>query len=64
LREEPDRTLLTLSWYTINDMIVPGSSYWNIAFGREKEDVCSDDEGLKTVDRLAENIIWLANKIK
>jgi len=51
-------------WYTINDMIVPGSTYWNIAFGREKEDVCSDDEGLKTVDRLAENIIWLANKIK
>ncbi len=50
-------------WFTINDMIVPGSSYWNIAFGGGPGDVESDKEGLKTVDRFAENLAWLAGKL-
>lgn len=50
-------------WYMINDMIVPGSSYWNVAFGRESGDVQNDQEGLATVDRFAENIVWLAKKL-
>jgi multimeric flavodoxin WrbA len=34
-----------LYWYMINDMIVPGSSYWNITFGREAGEVANDQEG-------------------
>jgi multimeric flavodoxin WrbA len=52
-----------LFWFMINDLIVPGSTYWNIAFGREKGEVASDEEGLATVDRFAENLAWLAKKI-
>ncbi|MBN1401246.1 MAG: flavodoxin family protein [Anaerolineae bacterium] len=50
-------------WYTINDMIVAGSTYWNIAFGREPGQVLEDEEGLRTVDRFADNLIWLAGKL-
>ncbi|MDD2710956.1 MAG: flavodoxin family protein [Verrucomicrobiae bacterium] len=52
-----------LFWFMINDMIVPGSTYWNIAFGREAGEAQKDEEGLKTVDRFTENLIWLAQKI-
>lgn len=52
-----------LYWFMINDMVVPGSSYWNIAFGREVGEVENDEEGLATVDRFAENLAWLAEKL-
>ncbi len=50
-------------WYTINDMILVGSTYWNIAFGMAEGEVLEDEEGLKTIDRFAENLIWLAEKL-
>lgn len=53
-----------LMWYMINGMIVPGSSYWNIAFGRNKGEVMQDEEGLRTIRTFAENIAWLLEKIK
>lgn len=52
-----------LMWYMISDMIVPGSSYWNVAFGREPGEVQNDREGVATIDRFAENLVWLANKL-
>ncbi|MCL5103528.1 MAG: flavodoxin family protein [Armatimonadetes bacterium] len=53
-----------LFWFMINDMIVPGSTYWNIAFGRTPGEVENDTEGLVTVDRFADNLAWLAGKLK
>jgi len=52
-----------LMWFMINGMIVPGSSYWNIAFGREKGDVLKDEEGIRTIRTFADNIAWLLKKI-
>jgi multimeric flavodoxin WrbA len=52
-----------LMWYMINDMVVPGSSYWNVAFGREVDEVRNDSEGLQTIDRFADNLIWLAERL-
>lgn len=52
-----------LYWYMINDMIVPGSTYWNIAFAREVGEVENDKEGIATIDRFTENLVWLAKKI-
>ena len=45
-------------------MIVPGSTYWNIAFGREKGEVIQDEEGLKTVRDYGKKMVWLIEKIK
>jgi multimeric flavodoxin WrbA len=53
-----------LYWFLINDMVVPGSTYWNVAFGRAAGDVQDDIEGLETVDRFADNLIWLAEKLR
>lgn len=49
-------------WYTINDMIVAGSTYWNVALAREAGAVSNDHEALQTVDRFADNLAWLAAK--
>ncbi len=51
-------------FFLINEMIIPGSSYWNIGIGREKGDVLNDEEGLKTMQTLGENMTWLMKKTK
>jgi len=53
-----------LFFFTISDMIVPGSTYWNIAFGRKKGEVTHDEEGIKTVQHFAENTADLLFKLK
>lgn len=52
------------NFFLINQMIVPGSSYWNFAFGRNPGDVLHDEEGMQTVKTLAENMAWLLKKLK
>jgi multimeric flavodoxin WrbA len=51
-------------FFLINQMIVPGSSYWNFAFGKNKGDVLQDEEGINTIRTLAKNMSWLMKKIK
>jgi len=53
-----------LYWYMINNMIVPGSRYWNIAFGGAVGAVKNDEEALATIDNFSDNIAWLAKKIQ
>ncbi|MPQ45013.1 flavodoxin family protein [Clostridium tarantellae] len=52
-----------LMFYFINDMIVPGSTYWNIVFGKEPGEALQDEEGIKTVKRFSENVAYLINKM-
>ncbi len=52
------------SFFLIGEMIVVGSSYWNIGLGRDKGEVQKDEEGVKTMRDLAENMAWLLKKIK
>lgn len=52
-----------LMFYLYNDMIVPGSTYWNIVFGQKPGDALKDEEGMKTVKRFSENVAYLVNKI-
>ena len=50
--------------FFISEMIVPGSSYWNMAFGLEKGDVEKDTEGVQTMKTLGENMAWLLKKLQ
>ncbi len=50
-------------FFTISEMIVVGSNYWNFAFGREVGDVNKDEEGLQTMKVLGENMAWLLKKV-
>lgn len=45
-------------------MVVPGSTYWNMAFGQREGDVSGDAEGLRTAENLAKNMAWLLANIK
>lgn len=52
-----------LMFYFINDMIVPGSTYWNMVFGWQPGEVEEDEEGRETIRRFGENVAKLINKI-
>lgn len=50
-------------FFFIQEMIVPGSSYWNIGIGREAGAVESDEEGLRTMTTLGRNMAWVLKKL-
>jgi multimeric flavodoxin WrbA len=50
-------------FFLIEEMIVPGSCYWNMGFGLAKGDVKKDEEGMRTMRVLGENMAWLLKKI-
>ena len=49
--------------FLISQMIIAGSSYWNIGMGLAEKDVESDEEGLATMRTLGQNMGWLLKKI-
>jgi multimeric flavodoxin WrbA len=51
-------------FFLISGMVIPGSCYWNMGFGLDKGDVEKDDEGLRTMQTLGQNIAWLLKKIQ
>ncbi|HWR89122.1 MAG TPA: flavodoxin family protein [Dissulfurispiraceae bacterium] len=51
-------------FFLIGQMIIPGSSYWNVAIGRDMGDVLKDEEGLQTMRTLGQNMAWLLKKIR
>jgi multimeric flavodoxin WrbA len=51
-------------FFLISQMIVPGSSYWNIGLGREIGDVERDEEAIRIMKTLGQNMAWLLKKIK
>lgn len=52
------------AFFLIGQMIIPGSSYWNIGRGREPGEVKGDEEGMKTMKALGQNMAWLLKKLK
>jgi multimeric flavodoxin WrbA len=51
-------------FFLINQMIIPGSNYWNIGIGNKKGDVENDTEGIETIETLGKNMAWLLKKTK
>ena len=51
-------------FFLISEMIIPGSSYWNMGLGREKGEVDKDEEGIRTMTVLGENMAWLLKKMR
>ncbi len=44
-------------------MIMPGTSYWSLALGRDIGDVLKDEEGVQTMKDLGKNMAWLMKKV-
>jgi multimeric flavodoxin WrbA len=50
-------------FFTISQMIIPGSSYWNMGMGLAEGDVEKDEEGIRTMQILGINMAWLLKKL-
>ena len=52
------------AWFQIQGCFTPGSTYWNVAFGRKKGEVNEDEEGLRTAWNFGKNVAFLVKKLK
>jgi multimeric flavodoxin WrbA len=50
-------------FFLYGQMIVPGSSYWNVGIGMNPGDVSQDAEGIQTMKDLGKNMAWLLKKL-
>jgi multimeric flavodoxin WrbA len=50
-------------FFSINEMVVPSSSYWNVSLARVPGDYENDAEGVKTMETLGDNMAWLMKKL-
>lgn len=50
-------------FFLVEQMIVPGSSYWNMGIGMEPGDVKEDTEAIRTMEDLGKNMAWLIKKL-
>ncbi len=51
-------------FFFISQMVVPGSVYWNMGIGRNIGEVEEDEEGIRTMTILGENMAWILKKIR
>lgn len=49
--------------YLISHMIIPGSAYWNMAFGLDCGEAAKDDEGMENMDNLGKSIALLGKAV-
>lgn len=50
-------------YFSISQMPIVSSTYWNIIHGAKSEDVYEDKEGVQTMKNLANNMAWLLKSI-
>ena len=51
-------------YFTINNMPIVSSQYWNMVHGNTPEEVMKDEEGLQTMRTLGNNMAWLLKSIE
>ena len=57
-------TVDTMNHFMLNkEMIVVGSTYWNMVYGKNIGEVLNDDEGMANMQNLGKNLAWLLKAI-
>jgi len=51
------------AFFLIGQMVVVGSSYWNLGIGKDPGEVKKDEEGVKTMQNLGKNMGYVLKKI-
>lgn len=46
------------------EMVIVGSTYWNMVYGQMRGDVLKDEEGLQNMQNLGENMAYVLHKLK
>lgn len=50
-------------FFMIREMVIVSSSYWNMSLARDKGDYEKDEEGVRTMKKLGENMAWALKKL-
>lgn len=50
-------------FFLANEMIVPGSSYWNMYYGNNPGEQWEDREGFKNMQNIGQKMAWLLKKL-
>ncbi|MHB1127956.1 MAG: flavodoxin family protein [Bacillota bacterium] len=50
-------------FFGISEMVIPGSTYWNMTLSRDLGDLEKDKEGIRTFQNLGKNMAWLMQKL-
>ena len=45
------------------EMIIVGSTYWNMVYGKDAGDVLNDSEGMANMRNIGENMAWLLKNL-
>lgn len=57
-------TVDTMNHFMLNkEMVVVGSTYWNMVYGRNTGDVLTDDEGMANMRNLGQNMSFILKKL-
>ena len=57
-------TVDTLNHFMLfREMIIVGSTYWNMVYGKDAGDVLNDSEGMANMRNIGENMAWLLKKL-
>ncbi len=57
-------TVDTMNHFMLNkEMVVVGSTYWNMVYGRNPGDVLTDDEGMANMRNLGQNMSFILKKL-
>lgn len=51
-------------FFTINEMVLVSSSYWAMSLAGARGDYEKDDEGLRTMEVLGENMAWALKRLR
>jgi multimeric flavodoxin WrbA len=50
-------------FFTVGQMFIVGSTYWNVGIGQGEGTVQDDNEGIQTMQNLGQNMAWLLKRI-
>lgn len=57
-------TVDTMNHFMLNkEMIIVGSTYWNMVYGKNIGDVLNDEEGMANMQNLGQNLAWLLHTL-
>ena len=51
-------------WFHIPGLVAPGSTYWDVACGREKGEASNDEEDMKTAGTFGKNMAFVMKKLR